>query len=227
MDKRKIRTYVAIGIVIVIMLTIVFSIPFIKHINDAQKIRDLINSFGVLAPLAFILLSMIQVLIPFIPGEPFELLAGYIFGTLKGSLLCLIAGCIASILIIVIAKKYKERILHFFFKKTEINKVKFLKSKKSFILFSIIFIMPGTPKDLLCYLGGLSKFELIPLMIVVTIGRIPSIITSTIPADALGDKKYEFALISYCIAAAICLLGFVIYNKIINNKKSISNAFHE
>lgn len=220
MNKRKIRLYVLIGIAIVVVLTIAFSIPFIKHINDAQKLRDLINSFGVLAPLAFILLSMIQILIPFIPGEPFELLAGYIFGTLKGSILCLISGCLASVLIIVLVKKYEERILHFFFRKTEVNKVKFLKSKKSFILYSIIFIMPGTPKDLLCYIGGLSKFDLIPLLIVVTIGRIPSIITSTIPADALGDKKYTFAIVSYCIAAATCLAGYVLYNKILTRRKN-------
>lgn len=219
MDKRKIRLYVVIGIAVVALLTIAFSIPFIKHINDAQKLRDLINSLGILAPLAFILLSMIQVLIPFIPGEPFELLAGYVFGTLKGSILCLISGCLASVLIIILVKKYEERILHFFFKKTEVNKVKFLKSKKSFILYSIIFMMPGTPKDLLCYIGGLSNFDLIPLLIVVTIGRIPSIITSTIPADALGDKKYTFAIISYCIAATICLIGFAMYNKIISKRK--------
>lgn len=220
MDKRKTRLHVIVGIVIVILLTVAFSIPFIKHINDSQKLRDLINSFGALAPLAFIIVSMIQILIPFIPGEPFELLAGYIFGTLKGSILCLISGCIASIVIIILVKKYEEKILHFFFKKTEINKVKFLKSKKSFILYSIVFIMPGTPKDLLCYLGGLSKYDLIPLLIVVTIGRIPSIITSTIPADALGDKKYTFAIISYCIAALICLTGFIIYNKIIKRRES-------
>lgn len=219
MNKKKTRLHVIIGIIIVIVLTFIFSIPFIKHIDDSQKIRDLISSFGALAPLAFILVSMIQILIPFIPGEPFELLAGYIFGTFYGSVLCLISGSIASIIIIILVKKYEERILHFFFKKDEINKVKFLKSKKSFILYSIIFIMPGTPKDLLCYLGGLSKYDLMPLLIVVTIGRIPSIITSTIPADALGDKKYTFAIISYCIAIIICLAGYVIYNRVVSKKE--------
>ena len=220
MDKRKTKLYVAIGIAIVIALTIVFSIPFIKYINDSEKLRNFIDSFGALAPIAFILLSMIQILIPFIPGEPFELLAGYIFGTLKGSVLCLIAGSISSIIIIVLVKKYKEKILHFFFKKTEINRIKFLKTKKSFVLYAIIFIMPGTPKDLLCYLGGLSKYDLIPLLIVVTVGRIPSIITSTIPSAALGDKEYAFAIISYCVAIIICLIGYVIYNRIISKKES-------
>lgn len=226
MDKRKIKLQVLIGIVIVSILTIVFSIPFIKHINNPQKLRDLINAFGILAPLAFMLVSMIQILIPFIPGEPFELLAGYIFGTLKGSILCFVSGSISSIIIILLVKKYKEKIVHFFFKKKEVNRVKFLQTKKSFILYSIIFVMPGTPKDLLCYLGGLSKYDLIPLLIVVTVGRIPSIITSTIPADALGDKKYTFAIISYCVAALFCLAGFVIYNKIIAEREKRKDKIH-
>lgn len=219
MNNKKTKTYVIIGIVIVVLLTIAFSIPFIRFIKDPQKLRNLIDSFGVWAPIMFVLLSMIQIVIPFIPGEPFELLAGYTFGSVKGTILCFISGCIASFIIIFLVKKYGNRIVHFFFDKADVSKLEFLKSKKSFVLFSIIFILPGTPKDLLCYIGGLADFDLIPLMIVVSIGRLPSIITSTIPGDALGERKYTFAIVTYLITIVVCALGLFFYNKLISRRE--------
>ncbi len=219
MENKKAKIYTTIGIAIVIILTIVFSVPFIRYINDPERLRNLIDSYGAFAPLMFVLMSMIQILIPFIPGEPFELLAGYAFGTMKGTVFCLISGCIASFAIIFLVRKYGKRIARIFFKEAEIENLKFLKSKKSFVLYSIAFMLPGTPKDLLCYIGGLCEFDLVPLLMVVSVGRIPAIITSTIPGDALGDKRYVFAIIAYAIAILICLLGLAFYNKTINRKE--------
>lgn len=216
-DKSKI--YIIIGVILVLTITILFSIPFIKFINQPEQLRDYLESFGVLAPLMYILLTMIQVLIPFIPGEPFEILAGYSFGLVKGTLLCLLAGSIASVIIILLVKKYKHKLINVFFKKEDIDKLAFLKSKKSFIIFSILFILPGTPKDLLCYIGGLNDYELVPLLVVTTIGRIPAIVTSTIPGNALNEKDYGLALIVYAITIAISLTSIYVYNQITNKKK--------
>ena len=222
-EDRTTKKYIIIGITIIVILTILFSIPFVKYVNNPDKLRNLIDSFGPLAPIGFIILSMIQILIPFVPGEPFELLAGYMFGSIEGSLLCFVSGSIASLIIISLIKKYGTKIINIFFKEKEFEKLNFLKSKKSFILYSIIFILPGTPKDLLCYIGGLCNYDLIPLIIVTSIGRIPSIITSTIPGDAVGDKKYALAAIIYSLSILVCIVGLIIYNRIINNSKEENN----
>lgn len=213
-DKKKIN--IVIGIIIVLILTILFSIPLIRFINKPDELRDYLESFGILAPLMFILLTMIQIIIPFIPGEPFELLAGYSFGFIKGSLFCLIAGSIASIIIILLVKKYGRKLITSFFKEEQINKLSFLNSKKSFVIFAILFILPGTPKDLLCYIGGLNNYDFVPLVLITTIGRIPSIISSTYPGNAINEKDYGLAIIIYAITIVISLSSAYFYDKITN-----------
>lgn len=218
MDKRRTKILIAIAIIIVLLITIAFSIPFVKYIEDPDKLRKIIEAEGALAPLAFIILSMIQIIIPFIPGEPFELLAGYMFGSIKGSLLCLLSGSISSVLIIVLVRKYGTKLVELFFKKEEHERLNHLKKKNAFLLYSLVFILPGTPKDLLCYIGGLTKFDLMPLIIVTTLGRIPGIVTSTIPADIAGDKKYELAIIIYGITIILSIISLLIYNNIQKKK---------
>lgn len=219
MNKKLIKILTIIGIIIVLLITVSLSVPFIRFIEDPDKLRNLLESYGTLAPLMFVLLSMIQIFIPFIPGEPFELLAGYLFGGLKGSLLCLFAGSISSIIIIVLVRKYGTRLVEAFFKKEEHERLNHLKTKNAFLLYSLIFILPGTPKDLLCYIGGLTDFEIIPLIIVTTLGRIPGIITSTIPAGAIGDENYLFGIIVYSITIVLSIVSLLIYKRIVNKKK--------
>lgn len=214
----KKRNIVILSTLFVLIILIGFSIPFIKYIENAENLRKLLDSYGVLAPILFVVLIVIQVLVPYIPGEPFELLAGYMFGSIKGTILCLIGGSIASILIVLLVRKYGEKIINIFFDSKEHNKTKFLREKKYFYLYSILFIIPGTPKDLLCYVGGLSGFDLIPLLIITTIGRFPSIITSTITSDAIGDKNYYFAATVYLITILVSAICLYIYNKVTKNK---------
>ena len=218
MDKKKIKALIIVGVLVTIIITITFSIPFIKFIKDPIKLRNLLESYGLFTPLMYILLTMIQVLIPFIPGEPFELLAGYMFGTVKGTILCLLSGSLASILIIVLVKKYGIKLIEVFFNPKEHQKTKYLQSKKAFIIYALLFIIPGTPKDLLCYIGGLSDFDIVPLIIVTTIGRFPGIVTSTITGGSIGDKKYLLAIIVYGITIIISAVGIYIYKKTLNSK---------
>lgn len=216
MTLNKSKILIAIGLIVVVTITIGFSVPFINYIDKPDELRMLIESYKSFAPIMYIFLTMFQVLMPFIPGEPFELLAGYLFGSVEGALICLISSSIASILIILLVRKYGTKLVHVFFKEREHKKLHFLKSKKAFFIYSLLFILPGTPKDLLCYVGGLAKFDLIPLIIVTTLGRIPGIITSTIPADVFGDKNYLSAAIIYGVTIVISLISLYVYKKIVD-----------
>lgn len=218
MKLKKSKVFIVIGIIIIIGIVALFSIPFIKFIKDPDKLRAFIDSFGIFSQLAYFILVTIQILIPFIPGEPFEMFAGYAFGGLEGFIICLLAESLGSIIVIFLTRKYGQKFVETFFSKDKIKKLSFLKNKKVFILFAIIFILPGTPKDLLCYFAGLSKFDLIPLFIVVSLGRIPSIITSTMSAGALASGNYKATIIITVFTLIISFIGLKIYQYIHNKK---------
>ena len=162
-------------IIAALAIFILFSIYTGKYllsfINDPDAFRAWINSFGVFAPLAYVVVTMLQILCPFIPGEPMELIAGYAFGAVKGTLLCILAESLGSIVVLFLVKKFGRKIVEVFFDKEKIDSLGFLKSSKNRIfLYAIAFIVPGTPKDLLCYLAGLTAIDTQILIPIITVG---------------------------------------------------------
>ena len=96
--------------------------------------------------------------------------------------------------------------------------MQFLKAgrKLNFLVF-LLFLIPGTPKDVMTYCVGLTKMPLGTWLLISSTARIPSIITSTIGGDALGLQNYQFALIAFGGAAALAGAGMLIYGHM--NKK--------
>ncbi|MBQ1262787.1 MAG: TVP38/TMEM64 family protein, partial [Oscillospiraceae bacterium] len=172
-------------------------------------------SFGVLGRLVFVGIVILQVVIALIPGEPFEIAAGYAFGSIEGTLLCLAAIAIGSLIIFALVRKFGVKLVELFFPLEKINSLKFLKNKQRFnTIYFIVMCLPGTPKDLLSYFAGLTDMKLSTWLLISTVARIPSVITSTIGGSALGSEQYLFAIIAFALTLALSGAGLIIYKKI-------------
>lgn len=108
-----------------------------------------------------------------------------------------------------------------FFSREQINSLKFLHNHKELdlIVFILLFI-PGTPKDIITYFVGLTPMKLRTLILISFFARIPSVITSTIGGDAIGDQNYTFAIIVFVITIIISGIGVLIYRKITKKEKN-------
>ena len=82
-----------------------------------------------------------------------------------------------------------------------------------FFLF-LLFFIPGTPKDVLTYVVGLTPMRLPTWVLITTVARIPSVITSTIGGDALGTENYFFAVAVFAATALISGVGVLVYRQI-------------
>ena len=214
--RKKIITIVLIGIAVVVigLVSIFVGIPMIRLAGSPQEFREWVDQKGVWGPLLYMALVVFQILVAFIPGEPLEIVAGYVFGTFKGTLYCLLAASVGSIIVLLLVRRFGKTILEVFFDKEKVEKLKFLQSsKKKILVFAILFIVPGTPKDLLCYYGGLTDISMPLLIFICTICRFPSIITSTVGGDAIGTGQYGFAVIVFAVTAVVSAVGILIYNK--------------
>lgn len=218
-NKKIVKIFSIIILLIFIILSIYLSIPLIKHLKEPLKFKDWINSFGIYSTLVYILIVIISIIITIIPGEPLELVSGYAFGLFKGTIFCILAESIGSIIVVLLVRKYGIKFIELFFDKDKIDSIKFLQeSKKKTIIFSILFIIPGTPKDLLCYYAGLSTFDLTTALLITTIGRLPSIITSILIGSSLSNQDYKLSIVIFIITALISLAGILIYNNHKNKK---------
>lgn len=193
--------------------------PMIQFVSDPEKFRNWVNESGIWGRICFVLMVMFQVIVAFVPGEPLEIGAGYAFGTFEGTLLCIVGITLGSIIVFELVRKFGIKLVEVFFTFEKIKSAKFLQDEKKLALITfLMFFLPGTPKDLLTYVLGLSKVKRTDLLILAGVTRLPSIITSTVGGSLLGTEKYLFAVIVFGITFLVSAAGWLIYNRKTNKR---------
>lgn len=222
-DKRKkLIGIVGISIVLisVILIMVLWEYKLGVYIKNPELLRNWVESKGFIAQFLFVLMVIFQVICAVIPGEPFEMAAGYAFGAVEGTILSLIATTLGGIIVFLVVRAFGMKVVKLFFSEEKINSLSFLKTTRNkSILYFIIFMIPGTPKDLLCYFAGLTDMKLSLWIIISFFGRLPSILTSTIGGNLLGIKNYSTAIIVFVITMVICIAGIIIFYKITEKRK--------
>ena len=106
----------------------------------------------------------------------------------------------------------------------------FRNSKRLHLLVFILFLIPGTPKDIMTYVLGLTNMKLSACLLITSIARIPSVITSTIGGNALGIQDYQFAIIAFIFTIVVSVTGILIYrhmSKRLNERQAAADAAAE
>ena len=223
---KSLKTQKIIIVTAMVLLLAVFSavsisvgVPLVRSASEPENFRMWIDSLGFLGAGAYVMLVILQVIVAFIPGEPVEVLGGYAFGILEGTLLYLIGAFIGSIIVFLFVRKFGRTAAEIFFSKEKLEDLKILQtSPKRTLIFMVIFTVPGTPKDLLVYFAGLTDIKLSTWILIAAFGRIPSVITSTIIGSGLGQEKYLSAMITFGVTLVISAVGLLVYKLVIKEK---------
>ena len=132
-----------------------------------------------------------------------------IVAVLKGAATAAIFGTVA---VFALVRRFGRELVEVFFPKEKIESLRFLQSSpKRDLLFWIVFVVPGTPKDLLCYFAGLTDLSWGKWLLICSLGRVPSIITSTVGGSAVGGRQYLFAILVFAGTMALSAVGLLIY----------------
>lgn len=188
--------------------------PMIRMANDPDMFRAYMKAKGLPGILAFIGATILQVVAAIIPGGPFEIAAGYAFGAFRGALISDIGTTTGSMLVFLIVKKYGRDVVEVFFSKEQIDSVSFLKTTDRFNLIAFfLYVIPGTPKDLITYFLGLTDMKWTTMLIITFIGRFPAILMSTLGGNAIGEQRYMDALLVLVLIGIFCAGGTLVYRK--------------
>lgn len=184
----------------------------LAFVADAPRFRAWIDEAGIAGSLAFVGANVAQVVIAFLPGEPLELAAGYAFGFWEGTALCLLASALGTTAVMAIVRAFGVRAVNLFFPVEKIRSVRWIADARRFeLLLFLCFLIPGTPKDLLTYAAGLTDRPVGRIVAITTVGRIPSVVSSTLAAGALGDGNYLVAGVVTALAIVLAGAGVVLY----------------
>ena len=158
--SRKLINFISIiGLVISIGLTIYFiNLGVFKDLNP---LRGLVGDSIILGPIIFILIQILQVVIPIIPGGISTAAGVLIFGPYAGFIHNYVGICIGSIIIFLLGRRYgKPFILSMVSDKTYNKYVGWLDNQNRFEkLFALAIFLPVAPDDALCLMAGLTNIS--------------------------------------------------------------------
>lgn len=222
-DRKKRLIYNAVSIVVFICIfafaIIVIGPKLLEAVKQPDKFKDFINDNIILGTFIFILIQVFQVFFALIPGEPIEIFAGYAFGSVWGLVLCTVGVTLATAAIFWLTRRFGKRFTYILLAEDKIQNLKFMQNEKKVeLIFFLLYFIPGTPKDLLTYVAGLTKMNFWKFIIISSIARIPSILTSTLAGATLQNENYLLSAIIFALTGGISIVGAVFYNKINKSK---------
>ena len=217
-DKHK-KLISAAGIALFLLLSLAIfwfvGKPFLAFVSKPEKFRLWVDSHGIWGRLAFLGMMLLQVFVAIIPGEPLEIGAGYAFGAVEGTILCILGAGIGSALVFLFVRRFGVKAVEVFISQEKIRSVRFLNDpKRLYPLITIVFLLPGTPKDVLCYCAGLTPIRFRHFLWISSLCRLPSVVTSVLGGNALGSGNWQAAVWIFLATMAVSLIGLLIYKRI-------------
>ena len=181
-----------------------------------ELVRGKIDSLGIAGVAVMFGLQVLQIVVAVIPGEPVELLMGFLYGTSGGFALCMAGIAAGTAIVYIITKKLGKKFIEKLNDPEKFKKLSFLRNpaKRDTMLF-VLFFIPGTPKDILTYFAPLTKINMLRLIMISCVARIPSVISSNYVGATLSRGKFLHSAIVFAITGVIGIAGILINDKII------------
>ena len=180
--------------------------------SDGKAVQAWVDAQGPLAPLAMAGLVTAQIVVAVLPGEPVELAAGYLFGFWEGTAICLAGGLVGTLVATALTRALGMRLVRAFFSAEQLDGVAWMRDSRRFeLVMLIVFLIPGTPKDVLTYVAGLTTCPWWRIAAITTVGRIPSIVTSTLAAGFASSGNWAAAGVTLVATVALAGAGAAAY----------------
>ena len=212
-------------VILVIIGLIVYLFPVVKNLSTLEgqiEFKNQVSNMGILGYLALFGLQFAQIFLIIIPGEPIEVLAGMCYGGIGGTIFITVSVFIITTIIFFTVRKLGRRFVYSFCSKEKIEKIEnsklFKNEKKIEWIMLILFLIPGTPKDLLVYIGGLLQLKPLKFILISTFARLPSVVSSTFAGSSIAGGNWKFSIIIYAVTFILVGLFIFIANKFDKDK---------
>jgi uncharacterized membrane protein YdjX (TVP38/TMEM64 family) len=215
---NRIDRQFVINVIIILLLLATGTYAFIHYDLSAyflQKERAiaLIRSYHPYDEVVFIALQILQVALAPIPGEFTGIIGGYLFGPLLGTIYSTIGLTIGSWLAFVIARIFGLPLVEKVVKPETIRKYDYVLEHQGVMISFILFIIPGFPKDCLCYILGLSHMKTWKFLTISTIGRLLGTVMLSVGGGLARNDNYKTVLIITIVCVVFIVLSYIYRDK--------------
>lgn len=226
--SKRVRAFKYILLVLVIALIVglmVYLIPVMKNLSTPEgqlEFKNQVEEMGFLGFLALFGLQFAQIFLIILPGEPMEILAGMCYGGIGGTIFITISACVISSLIFFAVRKFGRKFVYSFCSKERIDKIEnsklFQNPKKIEWIMLLLFVIPGTPKDLLVYIAGLLPLKPLRFILISTFARLPSVVSSTFAGGSIVAGNWTHSIAIYAVTFLLVGIFIFVVNKFDKDK---------
>ena len=211
--KKRNVILAAVILAVVFCVTSIAMIPLIRLLSSEEGqaiILQKMQTFGIFAPILFVLLQVAQVVIAVIPGGPVPIIGGLLFGEGIGLLLSMVGFFFGTVIVYYLVQKFGRPIVSLFVSEDKMQKYAHLATEKKLeVLVFALFLLPGLPKDALTYIVSFNtKIKPMRLFVLTTLARLPSAALSVFLGGSIWKGRYWLAV---CFLFAMLLLGICGY----------------
>jgi uncharacterized membrane protein YdjX (TVP38/TMEM64 family) len=178
------------------------------YFASQQKAVAFISSFHPYDEIVFIAFQILQVIAAPIPGELTGLIGGYIYGTCLGTVYSTIGLTVGSWIAFALARFFGLPLVETVVKPAIIEKYDYFLEHRGLFVSFILFLIPGFPKDYLCYIMGASHMKTWHFLGISTVGRLLGTILLSVSGSCARNDQYIELLF---IAGVSCLMLVIVY----------------
>jgi uncharacterized membrane protein YdjX (TVP38/TMEM64 family) len=177
-------------------------------ITDVDALRAWIRQFGALAPLVFIVIQAVQVVVAPIPGQVVALAAGYLFGPVAGTVYSLVGVIIGSAIAFSLAKRYGRSFVEDVVHEDVVARFDGFVDTVGVPGLLAFVAIPGLPDDAVCFLAGLTKLSLPTFLGVIAIGRLPAYVFTVYAGGELASGRIGSAAVLIAVVVLASVVGY-------------------
>lgn len=197
---------VLLGLVLYLVVVESPLLSFVVRLyRDKAFMKATVASWGWAAPVVFIGIQALQVIISPFPGEVTGPVGGALFGTLWGLIYSTIGLTIGTLVCFMIGRKWGEPLVRPWLSEHNWKRLHFVIEAEGAIICFILYAIPGFPKDIISYLFGISPVPFWLFAVVSTAGRVPGTLISSYFGARVGEQNYVWALVFIALVAAVCV----------------------
>ena len=188
---------------------------------DRERVTAFIQSLGPFGFVGFIVLQTAQVVLAPIPGELTGIIGGYLFGVVGGTALSTIGLILGSLIAFSISRAFGRPFVERFVDKSIMDRFDYLLHHKGAFLIFMLFLLPGFPKDYLCFILGLGHLTIWEFLVISSVGRLFGTVLLTLGGGFIRYQQYAQLYILVGVALAVMLTAWLFRTRLENLLSSL------
>lgn len=209
---------VGLGVLLVLMiiLTAYYAGPITRLVGNSAQFSEYLESFGVWGAVVFVAIQMLQVVIAPIPGELTQLAGGFIYGTTLGTAYSCAGILLGSTVVFSLGRWLGLPILKRVIPEHAFTRFGFLLNHpRTELVILALFLIPGSPKDILTYIAGLTPVKPVRFLVSAMVARFPGILLSAYIGAHVEAREYGDVIIASCVALGLFVVGVLMQDRVV------------